>query len=149
MAGAALVGNLAVTPLLRPCVLVNDKDWYGKFYRFGRSFQMHRVVYQFVSGVIPPWVDVDHLCSQKACIEVTHLEAVSKSENVRRSWARRERSDKRNQYTLVTHCIYGHAFTPENTKLERRSGGKAARRCRECERRRKRECYARSRGRVL
>jgi hypothetical protein len=33
-------------------------------------------------------MEVDHLCSVTLCVEAEHLEAVTKLENIRRTWAR-------------------------------------------------------------
>lgn len=52
------------------------------------------------------------------------------------------------KYKDATHCKHNHEFTPENTRIKRRSGGrgKFMRVCRTCERRRAREYQERKRG---
>lgn len=43
-----------------------------------------------------------------------------------------------NHWSAQTHCKHGHAFTEENTAIERRAGGRTARHCRTCKRERAR-----------
>ena len=49
----------------------------------------HRVSYELLVGPIPEGYQVDHLCLVKRCVNPTHLEAVTPSENMRRMWAAR------------------------------------------------------------
>jgi hypothetical protein len=49
---------------------------------------VHRVVYACVHGD-PGGLSIDHLCANRRCINVEHLEAVTLSENIRRGYARR------------------------------------------------------------
>ena len=44
----------------------------------------HRIGYEETHGPIPAGLTVDHLCRQRACRRGTHLEAVTRAENVRR-----------------------------------------------------------------
>lgn len=47
----------------------------------------HRVMWELFNGPIEKGMDVDHLCSQKSCVNIDHLEAVTHKENMRRAWA--------------------------------------------------------------
>jgi hypothetical protein len=78
--------------------------------------QAHRFAYELLVGPIPAGLTLDHLCLNKACVRPDHLEPVSLTVNIRRANARR------------THCKRGHAFTPENTYLDKIG----ARQCRKC-----------------
>lgn len=60
---------------------------YGAFTALG-EVQVHRVAYRIAKGPIPEGMEVDHLCSVTLCVEAEHLEAVTKLENIRRTWAR-------------------------------------------------------------
>lgn len=65
---------------------------YGLF-QGGRGIgtkSAHRASYQARRGAIPPGLTIDHLCRNKACINVDHLEVVTHSVNyLRRSQAKR------------------------------------------------------------
>jgi hypothetical protein len=88
-------------------------DGYGKF--SGR--QAHRVVYEHMVGPIAAGLELDHLCRNKACVNPTHLDPVSRLENIRR------------RYSTYTHCKWGHEFTLDNT-YTMPNGRRACRRCR-------------------
>ena len=104
-------------------------DGYGVVGRGGReggNALTHRVTYEHFVAEVPPGLDLDHLCRNRACCNPWHLEPVTRLENVRRGargpgYGPRER----------THCKQGHPFTPENT-YNYESG---RRRCKTCERR--------------
>lgn len=58
---------------------------------YGRVFggQAHRVAWERVHGPIPEGLEPDHLCRVRACINVEHLELVTRAENCRRGAAAR------------------------------------------------------------
>jgi len=91
---------------------------YGNFFWHGRNGYAHRFAYELVHGPIPTGLTIDHLCRNTLCVNHQHLEAVTIGENVRRGIHNRK-----------THCLRGHSFTAENTRL--RNNG---RRCKACER---------------
>ena len=94
------------------------KNGYGEFWDGTRLVRAHRWAYEQVHGPIPAGLDLDHLCRNRACVTVSHLEPVTRQENARRGlWGR-----------LRTHCIRGHLYTPENL-IPTKNGW---RQCREC-----------------
>lgn len=52
--------------------------------RPGGSRLAHRVAYEAVHGPIPDDLPLDHLCRNRPCVNVEHLEVVTVAENSRR-----------------------------------------------------------------
>lgn len=81
-------------PELGPCTMWTGKktyDGYAYFYADHRSTTGHRWAYQRFVGPIPRGLMLDHLCNNRACVRVDHLEPVTNRENVIRGNERRKR----------------------------------------------------------
>lgn len=105
----------------KPCKLwtgAHNGKGYGVKKVTSGSRYVHRIAYADAYGPIPEGMEVDHLCQQPSCIEPTHLEAVTPSEN-------KARVGKR-----ITQCKRGHNFDEANTYWQAGNNGK--RRCRKC-----------------
>ena len=116
-------------------------DGYGHF-RPGPgqpSYMAHRWSYMAHVGPTPDGMQLDHLCHtddtecpggrdcrHRRCVNPAHLEPVSGSENTMR---------QRHYERSVTACPKGHPYDDENTIV----GSDGKRRCRECDRQRKRK----------
>ena len=109
---------------------------YGKIIiRSGKrkdNYLAHRVVYSALRGEIPEGLELDHLCRNRRCVNPWHLELVTGRVNTLRGDALSAINARK------THCIGGHAFTPENTRIW---GGQRI--CRTCRREALRRAYAR------
>lgn len=88
----------------------------------GKTQLTHRAVYQLTVGPIPPGLTIDHLCMEKLCLNVQHMEVVTRSENSRR------------KITAQTRCKRGHELAGGNLRLTHRANGRTHRVCRECAR---------------
>lgn len=97
---------------------------YGDLRSRGMHYRAHRVAYELKNGPIASGLVIDHLCRNKACCNPDHLEAVTQRENTLRGEGPAARLAKQ------THCLRGHPFDAENTRII--YGGR--RRCRECTR---------------
>lgn len=51
----------------------------------GRMNFAHRVSYERERGALPDGMELDHLCRVRSCVNVEHLECVTRTTNVRRS----------------------------------------------------------------
>lgn len=109
-------------------------DVYGSFYMNRRNMGAHRAAHILFIGPIPDGLVVDHLCRNRRCVEPMHLQAVTVRENTLRGMGITAVQAQR------THCIHGHEFTPENTRITKRG----RRDCRACNRARAKRDYWRA-----
>jgi hypothetical protein len=108
-----------------------DRYGYGIMSRpDGRRPFAHRWAYEQVHGLIPAGLTIDHLCRNRACVNVSHLEAVTQAENNKRA-------------TWRQACKHGHQMTPENTLWE----PTGQRRCRICKSENQRRHWERKKAR--
>jgi hypothetical protein len=101
---------------------------YGQFIvmRGNRGFPhvAHRVAWTWLRGEIADDLVLDHLCRNRACVNPNHLEPATNAENILRGVSGSAVNKRK------THCIRGHAFTPENTY--RPPKRPHTRQCRQC-----------------
>ena len=100
---------------------------YGRVGWDGRLWLTHRVTYTFLVGPIPDGLEIDHLCKNKPCCNPAHLEAVTRSENIRRGtqWVHMAERE-----LAKTHCPERHPYNDENTYF----APNGCRQCRICKR---------------
>src|SRR2546426_12646273 len=60
------------------------KNGYGCFRIRGRHFMAHRRAYEMCVGPIPCGLDIDHLCRNRGCVNPSHLEPVTRRDNLLR-----------------------------------------------------------------
>src|SRR5437870_10150468 len=84
-------------------------DGYGSFGYQGKTVGAHRWAYERYVRPIPPGMDLDHLCRNRACVNyLAHLEVVTRHENILRG------SGTSAQNARKTHCPSGHPLTGSN-----------------------------------
>lgn len=105
---------------------------YKKIRLGGKTVLAHRALYKALVGPVPDELDMDHLCRDRACVNVfQHLEPVTRSVNLKRGYSR---------HRSKTHCPSNHEYAGYNLIVARNGG----RRCRAC----KNESMKRSRAAV-
>lgn len=102
-------------------------DGYGNIRVNGRSLRAHRLVYELEIGRIPPGLELDHLCRNRACCNPAHLEVVSHQENVLRGASMTAVNARK------THCPQGHPYDEANTWIS----SVGHRQCRACKKARR------------
>jgi HNH endonuclease len=88
----------------------------------GRRRFVHVVAYEMVNGLVPPGLELDHLCRVRACFNPSHLQAVTHAVNLFRGATIMHRRKAQ------TVCKRGHPLNGHNLIL--RKGGR--RNCRIC-----------------
>jgi hypothetical protein len=82
----------------------------------------HRLAVLLAYGELPPWAVVDHLCRNRACINVAHLRLVTNAENIACGDSHKPRE----------RCKSGHRLNGDNLHVVQRSDGRSERCCRRC-----------------
>lgn len=98
---------------------------YSRFKFDGRVGYAHRYSYCEFRGPIPKNLEIDHLCRNRACVNPWHLQAVTASENQRRSPFKNRLA---NLNRAKTHCPAGHPYSGHNLFFTSR-GGRSCRKC--------------------
>lgn len=129
--GLTALEDRALEHLLRHCVAIVGGCWqwrgattwgYGTAWAEGRTRRAHRLAYELLIGPIPDGLDLDHLCRNRACVNPTHLEPVTRRVNLLRGVGLTARR------AAQTACIHGHPFDQANT-IRRRDGTRDCRSC--------------------
>lgn len=98
---------------------------YGGIRYQGRTYAVHRLVYELLVGPIPDGMVIDHLCKNPLCCNPDHLDVVTQAENIRRG-ATGKYQTKAN--LRKTHCPHGHPYSGDNLRL-RKNGHRICRTC--------------------
>lgn len=94
---------------------------YAQYSDKGKNRVVHKMVYEMLVGKVPDGLELDHLCKVKKCVNPKHLEPVTHSENLIRSYKGRER----------TQCKRGHEYKQGSYKI-RMKNGRETRTCLAC-----------------
>lgn len=67
-----------------------NKKWYGSFHYEGRTVRAHRFAHDLMAGLeTPRGYHRDHICCFSLCVNPSHIEAVTHSENQQRKMDRK------------------------------------------------------------
>lgn len=114
--------------LVRPGLTKKNGRPYIKYK--GTTKNAYRLLWEYKKGPIPKDMTLDHLCFNKACLNLEHMELVTRNINSIRGLE--------NYYKNNPTYPCGHPRTPENTYIDtatrRKPGSKSypGRRCNEC-----------------
>jgi hypothetical protein len=103
-------------------------EGYGAMSYRGTLYRSHKLMYMLAVGPVPAGMCVMHKCDNAPCCNPDHLKLGTRAEN-NQDMHRKGRSNY--SKARKTHCIHGHEFTPENTKVY---GG--FRKCQQCQKER-------------
>jgi len=95
----------------------------------------HRYLYEETVAKLPPEIQLDHLCRNRRCVNVNHLEPVTGAENRRRGESPVGINSRK------TSCNHGHPLSGDNLYVY--SGHRC---CKECRRKAATDYYHRRRA---
>ena len=115
---------------------IRTKDGYGQVTINGKPQLAHRVAWFLEYGEYPdyPREVIDHLCRNRACVNVEHMELTTIGENVLRGETITAREKAQ------THCLRDHDLSDSYVT------SKGKRQCNECRRIRQRQYRAQKVG---
>jgi hypothetical protein len=97
-----------------------NRGGYGVTRIGNTTTSAHRLAWIKANGPLSDELEVDHLCRNRLCVNLEHLEPVTRSENTRRA-----------PRFQVTECPHGHPLAGENLYVQT-VNGRQWRSCRIC-----------------
>lgn len=99
-----------------PCWLWTGAKITSGYGSFGVStknwMRAHRYAFEVSRGPIPPGLQLDHLCRNRACVNPDHLDPVNNRENTLRGLGPILAAQRQ---LVKTHCPQGHPYDEANT----------------------------------
>lgn len=108
-----------------------EGNGYKQMRLHGRLIMIHRFVWVLHFGPIEDGLDINHLCTNRGCCRIEHLEKITRKEHL-------HKTDVFKVYLLhaaKTSCPHGHPYSADNTYYwKNQRTGLVGRKCRECHR---------------
>lgn len=98
---------------------------YGVITYNGKAGVAHKIAYELLHGKVKEGLELDHLCKNTFCVNPSHLEQVTHSENCRRGTHGRKCQERG---AKITHCPQGHEYSGDNLYIK----PNGHRECRQC-----------------
>lgn len=89
---------------------------YGRMRVSNVSVRVHRVAYELLIGKIPRGLEPDHLCRNRLCVNPSHLEPVTRKENLMRGLGPQA---ARYRHANRKACKNGHLLSEDNLTISR------------------------------
>ena len=105
-----------------------NRNGYGVIAVNHRHEAAHRTAWRLSGRALDPALTLDHLCRNRRCVRVDHLEQVTMRENLLRGMNHAAIAGRRST------CVHGHLYTDANCLWRITRGGRRYRTCRTCER---------------
>lgn len=83
-------------------------EGYGNAWDGTKVGRVHRIRYEREVGPIPPGMELDHVCGNRACCNPAHVRPASHRENTLRS------NGVASAAAAKTHCAKGHPLSGDN-----------------------------------
>jgi hypothetical protein len=113
-----------------------DREGYGRIQQGGRggeALYAHRLAVQMDGREIPKGYNIDHVCTNRGCVNPAHLEVVTIGENTRRGGNKKPRQGEQRM------CGRGHPITTETAYFRKNGLLVYCKKCRNERRRKNRE----------
>jgi len=102
------------------------KTGYGEFSLNNKPFLAHRISYQILVGDIPKAKELHHICNNRLCVNINHLQVVTRQEHVSKT----DHSNNGDNSRVKTHCPKGHPLSSDNLrKYALRIGKRSCKTC--------------------
>ncbi len=91
-----------------------SQNGYGKISFKNKPLSAHVVSYIIHNGCYNKKLQIDHICRVRNCVNPSHLRLVTRVTNILENSNSVSAVNKRK-----THCVNGHEFTKENTRMKK------------------------------
>jgi len=88
----------------------------------GRRIRAHRYNYERYKGSIPKGAILHHICCHPSCVNPDHLVLSTRGTHPDAAYSKN---------SAKTCCKRGHEYTPENTYINRLTGARSCKKCRD------------------